>query len=275
MGQLASSVGQFCQMNVFVCLVLCHLLFVLLGGLVFTAVEKPLEEELRAEVEELRHSFLQENPCVDEGRLSKLLQKALSVHDSDVAVLKADADERRYDFISSLCFVVATLTTMGGHASDEAKLFCIFYCTLGIPLTLFILTRLSNLLLLPVVTHAPLNHLHFYWGLPYNRAALVHAVLLTVLVVTLLFLLPTFLIFAIEPDWSLLDALFFCFVTLSTVGQGGNSLGRSWGPAAKETLELLITCKCNDMHLLLKSSNSTALNGFPSSTVQNKLDRSK
>ncbi|XP_023139095.2 potassium channel, subfamily K, member 7 [Amphiprion ocellaris] len=232
-------------MNVFVCLVLCHLLFVLLGGLVFTAVEKPLEEELRAEVEELRHSFLQENPCVDEGRLSKLLQKALSVHDSDVAVLKADADERRYDFISSLCFVVATLTTMGSDSytlkSDEAKLFCIFYCTLGIPLTLFILTRLSNLLLLPVVTHAPLNHLHFYWGLPYNRAALVHAVLLTVLVVTLLFLLPTFLIFAIEPDWSLLDALFFCFVTLSTVGQGGNSLGRSWGPAAKETLELLIT----------------------------------
>uniref|UniRef100_A0A3Q1EL85 Potassium channel domain-containing protein n=1 Tax=Acanthochromis polyacanthus TaxID=80966 RepID=A0A3Q1EL85_9TELE len=119
-----------------------------------------------------------------------------------------------------------------------------------IPLTLFILTRLSNLLLLPVVTHAPLNYLHFYWGLPYNRAALVHAVLLTVLVVTLLFLLPTFLISAIEPDWSLLDALFFCFVTLSTVGQGGSSLGRSWGPAAKETLELLITCNYNDYLLV-------------------------
>nr|XP_008283431.1 PREDICTED: potassium channel subfamily K member 1-like [Stegastes partitus] len=224
---------------------LCYLLFVLLGGLVFTAVEKPLEEELRAEVEELRRFFLQENPCVEEGRLGKLLEKALSVHHSDVNVLNAEADERRYDFTSSLYFVIATLTTMGSDSytlkSDEAKLFCIFYCTLGIPLTLFLLTLLSNCLLLPVVTHAPVNHLHVYWGLSYNRAALVHAVFLTVLVFILLLLLPALLVSAIEPDWSYLDALFFCFVTLSTVGEGENPLGRSWGPAARETLELLTT----------------------------------
>lgn len=113
MAQLVSALGLFCQVHAFACLVVCYLLFIVLGGLVFTAVEKPVEKELRAEVEELRRSFLLENPCVAESRLSELLGKALSAHRSDVAVLKADADERQYDFTSSLYFVIVTLTTMG------------------------------------------------------------------------------------------------------------------------------------------------------------------
>ncbi|XP_044196919.1 potassium channel, subfamily K, member 7 [Thunnus albacares] len=245
MAQLMSSLGLLCQINAFTFLLLSYILFVVLGGLVFTAVEMPVEKELRVEVEELRRLFLQENPCVQERRLSELLEKVLSAHQSDVAVLKADADESDYDFTSSLYFVIVTLTTMGSDSytpkSDEAKLFCIFYCTLGIPLTLFLLTLLSNLLL-PVLTDAPVHHLHTHWALPYTRATIIHASLLSVLVVSLLFLLPALLVCVVEPEWSFLDALFFCFLILSTVGQGGNSVGRSWSPAAKETLNLLTTC---------------------------------
>ncbi|XP_070711357.1 potassium channel, subfamily K, member 7 [Pempheris klunzingeri] len=245
MARLASSAGLFCQVHAFACLALCYLLLMVLGAVVFTAVEQPLERQLRGELEELRGSFLQENPCVEEGRLSELLHKALSAHRAGVAVLKADADEPRCDFTASLYFVIATLTTMGSDSytpkSDEAKLFCIFYCTLGIPLTLFLLSLLSNLLL-PVVSHAPLHHLRTHWGLSYNRAALLHAGLLSALVLSLLFLLPALLVCVLEPSWSFLDALFFCFVTLSTVGQGGNSLGQTWGPAAQETLQLFTTC---------------------------------
>lgn len=130
--------------------------------------------------------------------------------------------------------------------SDEAKLFCIFYCTLGIPFTLFLLTLLSNFLL-PVVTHAPVHHLHAHWGLPYPRAALIHASFLLVLVLCFLFLIPALLICVVEPDWSFLDALFYCFLVLSTVGEGGKGLGTSWSPAAKETLELLTTCKSRNI----------------------------
>lgn len=119
MAQLVSSLGLFCKLNAFVCLALCYLLFIVLGGVVFTATEKPVEKELRAEVEELRRSFLQENPCVQESRLSELLGKALSAHHSDVAVLKADANERHYDFTSSLYFVIVTLTTMGKMQSMQ------------------------------------------------------------------------------------------------------------------------------------------------------------
>lgn len=113
MAQLVPSAGPFCQLGAFPCLILCYLLYIALGGVVFTAVEKPVEKELRSEVEALRRSFLQENPCVRASRLSELLGKALSAHHSDVAVLQADADDRHYDFTSSLYFVIVTLTTMG------------------------------------------------------------------------------------------------------------------------------------------------------------------
>lgn len=113
MARLVSSLGQLLRVNVFCCMLLCYLLLVLLGGAVFTAVERPVEEELRVEVEDLRRSFLRENPCVEESRLRELLGKALSAHRRDVAVLKVDASDRRYDFTSSLFFVIVTLTTMG------------------------------------------------------------------------------------------------------------------------------------------------------------------
>ncbi|CAK6968620.1 potassium channel%2C subfamily K, member 7 [Scomber scombrus] len=245
MSRLGSSLGLLCQVNAFPFLLLSYTLFLALGGLVFTGVEMPVEKELRAEVEELRDVFLQENSCVQESRLTELLEEVLSAHHGDVSVLKADADQSNYDFTSSLYYVIVTLTTMGSDSytpkSDEAKLFCIFYCTLGIPLTLFFLTLLSNLLL-PIITYVPVHHLHTHWALPYTRATVIHAALLSMLVVSLLFLLPALLVCVVEPEWSFLDALFFCFLILSTVGQGGNSVGRSWSPAARDTLNLLTTC---------------------------------
>ncbi|XP_076004066.1 potassium channel, subfamily K, member 7 [Genypterus blacodes] len=245
MGQRTSSLGTFCRVDAFACVLLGYVVLVVLGGLVFWVVEMPVELKLREEVKELRRSFLQENPCVQEKSLTRLLEKALTAYQRDVAVLEADGEERHYDFTSALYFVIVTLTTMGSDSfsptSDEAKLFCIVFCMLGIPLTLFLLMFLSDLLL-PVVTYAPILHLRTFWGLPSARASLVHSGLLLVLVVAFLFLLPALIFSLVEPAWSFLDALFFCFVILSTVGQGGSSLGRNWSHTAKEMLELFTTC---------------------------------
>ena len=53
--------------------------------------------------------------CVQESRLSALLGKALSAHQRDVAVLKDEAEEGSYDFISSLYFVIVSLRASPGH----------------------------------------------------------------------------------------------------------------------------------------------------------------
>lgn len=80
MVQLMSSLALYCRFNAFVSLTLGYLLFIVLGSVVFTVLEKPVEKELMAEVEELWHSFLQENPCVQASRLGKLLARVVSTH---------------------------------------------------------------------------------------------------------------------------------------------------------------------------------------------------
>lgn len=126
--------------------------------------------------------------------------------------------------------------------SEAAKLFCIFYCIVGIPLTLFVLSCLSDFLQ-PIVTHAPIRHIQTHWAMPYSRAALIHASLLCLVIVTLLFLLPALSFCFLEPEWSFLDALFFCYITLSTIGQGGYMLGRSMDRTARDALKVFTTCK--------------------------------
>lgn len=115
MAQLLSTLKLFLRVHSFLFLLLCYLLFILLGAVVFSAVEKPVEEELKAEVEEVWSSFLKENPCVEEEKLREVLRRSLSAHHRNVPVLKEEEDEEEGNsgFSSSLYFVIVTLTTMG------------------------------------------------------------------------------------------------------------------------------------------------------------------
>ncbi|XP_038831489.1 potassium channel subfamily K member 1-like [Salvelinus namaycush] len=239
------SFQRFCRKHAFWLLLLSYILFTLFGGLVLMAIEQPQENRLRAQVLELREHFLRDNYCVPESRLDTIIVKASFSANRNIAVLDAHRDDWSWDFSSSMFFVINVLTVRGyGNSSllsDDGKLFCIFYCLLGIPLTLFVLSCLSDLML-PILTHGPVRHLQTYWGLPYGRAVLLHASLFSLVLVILLFLLPATSLCYLEPEWSFLDALFFCVVTLSTIGQGDYLLGKRRNKATKECMEFLTSC---------------------------------
>ncbi|XP_062305726.1 potassium channel, subfamily K, member 7 [Osmerus eperlanus] len=253
---------HFCRVRSFWFLVLGYVLFTLFGGLVFMAIEMPVEKTLRADVQELKERFLEGHRCVKESQLDDLLKKALSTDQRGVSLLEASSEELHYDFTSSLFFVIVTLSTTGYDfftpISEEAKLFCIFYCTLGIPLTLFLLSCLSDFLL-PLLTHGPVRHLQTHWGMPHSRAALLHTCLLALVIATVLFLLPAMVFYFLETEWRFLDALFFCFLTLSTIGQGGYAPGASWERSSRETLKLLTTCYLMFGLIVLLAFRDTAL----------------
>ncbi|XP_041723648.1 potassium channel subfamily K member 1-like [Coregonus clupeaformis] len=236
---------RFCQSHAFCFLLLSYVLFTLFGGLVLMAIEQPQENKLRAQVLELREHFLRDNHCVLESRLDTIIGKVYFSANRNIAVLDTHRDDRSWDLISSMFFVINVLTVRGyGNSStlsDDAKLFCIFYSLLGIPLTLFVLSCLSDLLL-PILTHVPVRHLQTYWGLPYSQAVLLHASLFSLVLAVLLFLLPATSLCYLEPEWSFLDALFFCVVTLSTIGQGDYLLGKRRNEATKECMEFLTSC---------------------------------
>lgn len=132
-----------------------------------------------------------------------------------------------------------------GHTvplSDWGKVICIFYAFLGIPLTLGLLACLLRHLL-PLVSFRPVQYVHRRWGFPVGHVALIHAAALGLATVSLFILLPAVCFWRLEGNWNFLESVYFCFISLSTIGLGDYVPRGSSRPPLHELYELSITCK--------------------------------
>lgn len=127
-----------------------------------------------------------------------------------------------------------------GHVtplSKGGKIFCMLYAMLGIPLTLVLLTALVERLMVPTTMllqclNSRLGHLYQ----PFN-IRLLHLFLVGSLLLCLFFLIPAAIFAVLEPEWDYLDSLYYCFISLTTIGLGdyipGDSPNQPYRPVYK------------------------------------------
>ncbi|EMP25840.1 Potassium channel subfamily K member 1 [Chelonia mydas] len=130
-----------------------------------------------------------------------------------------------------------------GHTvplSDGGKVFCIFYTLLGLPATLLLATCLLQRLM-GLLTHRPVQYLHTHWGIPPGHAALGHAATMGLSVLGLFILLPALCFWALENGWNFLESVYFCFISLSTIGLGDYVPGRSSPASLRHLYKISIT----------------------------------
>lgn len=225
------------------------LFYLALGASVFSAIEGPIET---AETEELisrKKAFLEKYDVQDDD-LEEFMLDVVQANDRGVSIFRNGTSVPSWSFGQSFFFASTVVTTIGyGHQSPlsgEGKVFCILYAIVGIPMTLVLLAAVVERALMPV--NALLARMHDRLGNRYQPiyVYLMHFTLVVVLVITFFFLVPAAIFANLERKWNYLDSLYYCFISLTTIGLGdfipGDMPGQDFRPLYKAatTFYLLI-----------------------------------
>lgn len=200
-----------------------YLIYLLLGAWVVSSIEAPYEGDLRKELKWLKQKFLNESRCVNESKLEAFLEKVISANKFGVSVLYNASNDSKWDLASSLFFASTLVTTVGyGYTTpltDSGKAFCIFYALVGVPFTMLVLSAAVQRLM-ATFTYRPIRYFQLHKGFDRKKVTRVHFIILSVLVVILFLFVPAAIFNVIESSWSFLDAFYFCFISLCTIGLG-------------------------------------------------------
>jgi len=131
-----------------------------------------------------------------------------------------------------------------GHVtplSQEGKLFCMLYALFGIPLTLVLLTALVDRLMIPTTKYlhflnSRLGHLY-----PPFTIRLLHFGTILGTLIFLFLLLPAAMFTHLEPEWNYMDSLYYCFISLTTIGLGDYIPGDAPDQKYRPLYKLMIT----------------------------------
>ncbi|XP_074167119.1 potassium channel subfamily K member 17 isoform X2 [Sminthopsis crassicaudata] len=206
-------------------LLCCYLAYLALGTSVFQALESGAARHSEGFQEE-KWAPLRNYTCLDSSALDALIRDIIQEYRSGIIFPSNTTSMGRWELAGSFFFSVSTITTIGyGNLSPQtmgARLFCIFFAFLGIPLNLVLLNRLGRLMLSWVQRWA-----HWLGGAQKNQARARWFVGSCAFLSGLLlfFLLPP-LLFSHMEGWSYEEGFYYSFITLSTVGFGDYVIGK-------------------------------------------------
>ncbi|XP_066301897.1 potassium channel subfamily K member 4-like [Branchiostoma lanceolatum] len=207
--------------------VFCNWLFI--GAKIFQVLEEKEGEGIRKTDNELVEKLV--NSVV--GRSFESEEEVLKfIKEIDAArnvTVKCGTDinncSSSLDYTEALFFCLTIVTTIGyGHVqitTDAGKIFCCFYALFGIPITLTMLAAIGGKLAdgNRFLEDQIKKRLAFLKKHP-DTIRFVNIFIVTTVNLGVFFFLPAYIFSRLETEWSYLDALYYAFITLSTVGFG-------------------------------------------------------
>ena len=135
--------------------------------------------------------------------------------------------------------------------SDAGKSFIILYAVIGIPLTLVLFSAIVERLMIPTkmflyFLFRKLGHLYKVFHIQ-----LLHLFIMIVVVVCFIFLIPASIYATLEPTWNFLDAFYYCFISMTTIGLGDYIPGDNPDQKLRPLYKVATTCEYTDVLLYL------------------------
>ncbi|XP_062602818.1 potassium channel subfamily K member 16-like [Saccostrea cucullata] len=202
-----------------VVLLVLVVVYLCVGAAIFSQIEGDPEIERRLRLEAFLRNFIGNHSCVKHDDLINVLRQVDQEFTFALNTLRNTTVYTQWDFIGSFSFVVTVVTTIGyGNLAPKTypgKVALVVYALIGIPITLIMLNYLGQIL---TRLSTRVNKCKLCSAKPLVNKIL-NMVLIVTLGLTILFILPAS-VFSYVEDWTVLEALYYCFVTLSTIGFG-------------------------------------------------------
>ncbi|KAM9234835.1 potassium channel subfamily K member 17 [Dugong dugon] len=255
-GAAAAGSARCCALQSTVLLLLVYLAYLALGTCVFWALEGRQAWDSSRSFQRDKWALLRNFTCLDGPAPDSLIRGIVQAYKSGTLVLSNTTSMGRWELVGSFFFSVSTITTIGyGNLSPQtlaARLFCIFFALVGIPLNLVVLNHLGHLMLRGM--HRCAHRLGSALQDPGKARWLAGCgALLSGL---LLFLLLPPLLFSYMEGWNYMEGFYFAFITLSTVGFGDYIIGmdpdRKYPVWYKNTVSLWILFGMAWLALIIK-----------------------
>ncbi|XP_074092955.1 potassium channel subfamily K member 17 [Macrotis lagotis] len=218
------SSGRRCAVPGTPLLLCCYLAYLALGTSVFQALESGASRGSKEGSLQEQWAPLRNYTCLDSPALDALIRDIIKEYKRGVIFPSNTTSMGRWELAGSFFFSVSTITTIGyGNLSPQtmgARLFCIFFALLGIPLNLVLLNRLGRLMLSWVQHWA-----QWLGGVQDQARARWFVGSCAFLSGLLLFFLLPPILFTHMEGWSYEEGFYYSFITLSTVGFGDYVIG--------------------------------------------------
>lgn len=207
-----------------------YLIYLFIGAAIFSAIEYPNEKALIDQLKTKRHEFLQRNKkCLNDSDLEVFISKIIEANSRGISAIDNLKVEPSWTFGQAVFFSGTILTTIGyGHVSPlspAGKVFCIFFAIFGIPLTLIMISAcVERLLIITNKIYDSMKRMDIFQtssgSVNFQLLTYTHLILVFTFVFIGFFIIPAAIFSNIEPDWGYLDALYYCFISLTTIGLG-------------------------------------------------------
>uniref|UniRef100_A0A3Q1CH65 Potassium channel domain-containing protein n=1 Tax=Amphiprion ocellaris TaxID=80972 RepID=A0A3Q1CH65_AMPOC len=191
-----------------------YVAYVLIGGVVFWKLEGELGEKDISALLMNKKKLLTMYPCLNQQGLETVIQDTAKVGLS----LKGNyTTDGFWKFTSSAVFAATVVTTIGygnmSPSSTAGQIFCVFFALFGIPLNMVVLNRVGKYMLaiernISLFLEEKTGCMRFF----------VH--LVSYLSGSVLFFVVPMIVFQQHEGWTHAQAIYYCFITLSTIGFG-------------------------------------------------------
>ncbi|GBM45549.1 Potassium channel subfamily K member 6 [Araneus ventricosus] len=190
------------------------------GGYIFCLIEAPEEAKQQERILKIKSNLMTTYPDVPEAAINHLYEQLSAAGVKGIVLANTTA---KWTYGNAFLFSMTLLTTIGyGHLSPTTqlgKIVCMAYTAVGIPITLMILALHVDLL----TSISNVYKANLFRRLGYQNPFCVrslHFLSVLVFIIVGTFILPAWVFYYLETAWSYLDSIYFCFISLTTVGLG-------------------------------------------------------